>query len=143
MLPSNRLRNIVEYISLAASTTKHIADSVNSPVLRSAAVLSLETMDCVRVSTSLPYLDSICLGFDHPLPQTVKTNAEACIHIMEYVHQILCAVIGLDVIGSADTERSSALLHEIQNFIERVDPSSSAVILTANNVGYFTESTPW
>ncbi|KAJ6555053.1 P-loop containing nucleoside triphosphate hydrolase protein [Mycena vulgaris] len=49
---------------------------------------------------------------------TVKSNTDACIRIMEYIHQILCAIINLDLVANSDMQRSSALLHDFESFTE-------------------------
>jgi hypothetical protein len=50
MQPSTSFKNLIQYATIAATTTKEIADSARVPFLGSTATLSLSLLKSVEVS---------------------------------------------------------------------------------------------
>ncbi|KAJ6616731.1 hypothetical protein B0H10DRAFT_1948895 [Mycena sp. CBHHK59/15] len=100
MQQSTRLQNLIQYVTLAASTANEIASAAKVPFLRSTAVLSLSILECV---------------------QAVKSNKEACIRMTEEIHEILCAIISLYSMSEIDGVLPPVLLHDIAKFTQTLE----------------------
>jgi hypothetical protein len=53
MQPSTSFENLIQYATIAATTTKEIADSARVPFLGSTAALSLSILKCVEISIQI------------------------------------------------------------------------------------------
>ncbi|KAJ7626749.1 hypothetical protein B0H17DRAFT_1218516 [Mycena rosella] len=96
-MPSLQLKGIIEYTTLAASTTQEIAISARVPFLGSVASLTLAILKVV---------------------ETVRANKEQCFQLVDEIHTILCAIIGISSASVGDGEFAPAVLHDINSFME-------------------------
>ncbi|KAJ7912160.1 hypothetical protein B0H13DRAFT_2007882 [Mycena leptocephala] len=97
MQPHARLENLIEYTILAATTLKEIAQSAQVPCLLLTSSLSLMILEFVSAS---------------------KATKELTIQMIEQIHEILCAIIGLYSSTAMDRILPSEVLYDIATFIE-------------------------
>ncbi|KAJ7249358.1 hypothetical protein C8J57DRAFT_1668932, partial [Mycena rebaudengoi] len=97
MQPSTSLKTLVQYITLAATTTKEFSDSAKIPFLATTAALALAIAKCV---------------------ESVRSHKEDCIQMMENIHQILCAIVKLYSASEIEGALPTALLYDIAIFTE-------------------------
>ncbi|KAJ7280563.1 hypothetical protein C8J57DRAFT_1563363 [Mycena rebaudengoi] len=95
MPTTKNVENLLQYIILAATTTKNIAETAKVPFLGSTAVLCLSITKCI---------------------ETTKSNKEEYIEIMEHIHEILCIIVQLDSTSEIRGVLPTALLYDIAKF---------------------------
>ncbi|KAJ7664084.1 hypothetical protein B0H17DRAFT_1211499 [Mycena rosella] len=105
-MPPPQFKAIIEYTAFAASTAKEIATSAGVPFLGSIASLTLGILNAV---------------------ETVRTNKEQCFQLVDEIHTMLCAIIGIYSISVDNGGLSPALLRDIGNFVETLQRIYSAV----------------
>ncbi|KAJ7656614.1 hypothetical protein B0H17DRAFT_1337963 [Mycena rosella] len=96
-MPSLELKGIIEYTTLAASTTQEIAISAGVPFLGSVASLTLAILKVV---------------------ETVRANKEQCFRLVDKIHTILCAIIGISSASVGDGGIAPAVFRDIESFME-------------------------
>ncbi|KAJ7928233.1 hypothetical protein B0H13DRAFT_2311777 [Mycena leptocephala] len=96
MQPHARLANLIEYSIFAATTLKEIAQSAQVPYLLSAS-LTLMILEFVSAS---------------------KATKELTVQMIEQIHEILCAIIGLYSSTAMDRILPPEVLYDIVTFIE-------------------------
>ncbi|KAJ7174697.1 P-loop containing nucleoside triphosphate hydrolase protein [Mycena filopes] len=92
-----RLTDLLEYTLLAASTLTEIARSIEIPFLLTAASLTSMILEFVRES---------------------KTTKQYTIQIVEQIHEILCAIIGLYSENVVSQMLPPSLLYDIGRFTD-------------------------
>ncbi|KAJ7256945.1 hypothetical protein C8J57DRAFT_1648996 [Mycena rebaudengoi] len=100
MPTAGNFKNLIEYITLAATTTKNIAETAKVPFLGSTAALCLSITKCI---------------------ETTKLNKEEYIEIMEHIHEILCIIVQLDSTSEIRGVLPTALLYDIAKFTEALE----------------------
>ncbi|KAJ7683333.1 hypothetical protein B0H17DRAFT_1333314 [Mycena rosella] len=96
-MPPLQLKGIIEYTTLAASTTQEIAISAGVPFLGSVASLALAILKVV---------------------ETVRANKEQCFQLVDEIHTILCAIIGISSASVGDGGIAPAVFRDINSFME-------------------------
>ncbi|KAJ6617666.1 hypothetical protein B0H10DRAFT_1948170 [Mycena sp. CBHHK59/15] len=99
MLRSTRLDKMIRYMTLAVSTAAGIADSAQVPFLGSSATLCQSILESVQ-------------------KQTVKSNKDECIQMVENIHETLCLIIDLYTTSQTNGVLPPALLYDIGKFAE-------------------------
>ncbi|KAJ6570508.1 P-loop containing nucleoside triphosphate hydrolase protein, partial [Mycena vulgaris] len=97
MPPSTRFANLLQYTTLAVAAIQGIAESSSVPFLRPIAALSLEILKSV---------------------QTVPINKDACIQMIEHIHEILCTTVMLYSTSEIGGVLPPGLLYDIAKFAE-------------------------
>ncbi|KAJ7119776.1 hypothetical protein C8R44DRAFT_853823 [Mycena epipterygia] len=92
MRTPDRFSQLIQYTAAAARTAKDIAESSNIPFLRFSAVLSLSIAESI---------------------QSVKSNKDGCVDVMDAIHEILCAVISLCTTTETNGTLGPAILEDI------------------------------
>ncbi|KAJ7669078.1 hypothetical protein B0H17DRAFT_1209729 [Mycena rosella] len=100
-----RQHSIIEYTTLAASTAREIANA-GVPFLGSVASLTLAILKAV---------------------ETVRANKEQCIQLVDEIHTVLCAIIGIYSIYPGDGGFSPSILRDIGGFMETLQKIYSVV----------------
>ncbi|KAJ7869971.1 hypothetical protein B0H13DRAFT_1896417 [Mycena leptocephala] len=93
----SRLANLIDYTTLAATTINEIADAAQIPNLRSTSSLSLMILELVSAS---------------------KATKDQTIQLVEQIHEILCAIIGLYSSTAIDQILPPDVLYGIGKFTE-------------------------
>ncbi|KAJ7256104.1 hypothetical protein C8J57DRAFT_1473124, partial [Mycena rebaudengoi] len=88
-------KNLVEYITLATTTTQNIAETAKVPFLGSTAAL------CLSITKSV---------------QTIRSNKEEYVEILGHIHEILCIIVQLDSTSEIRGVLPTALLYDIAKF---------------------------
>ncbi|KAJ7262045.1 P-loop containing nucleoside triphosphate hydrolase protein [Mycena rebaudengoi] len=97
MKPSTQLDNLLKYTAFAANIVRGIARSFEIPFLGSTAVLVLAILKCV---------------------ESIKSNKDVCIEIVEQIHEILGTVVTLHSTSEIKGVLPTALLDDIAKFTE-------------------------
>ncbi|KAJ7206155.1 hypothetical protein C8J57DRAFT_1484863 [Mycena rebaudengoi] len=93
-------KNLLEYITLAATTAQNIAETAKVPFLGSAAAL------CLSITKSV---------------QTIRSNKEEYVEILEHIHEILCIIVQLDSTSEIRGVLPTALLYDLAKFTESLE----------------------
>ncbi|KAJ7263710.1 hypothetical protein C8J57DRAFT_1625886 [Mycena rebaudengoi] len=97
MKPPTQLDNLLQYTAFAANIVRGIARSFEIPFLGSTAVLVLAILKCV---------------------ESIKSNKDVCIEIVEQIHEILGTVVTLHATSQIKGVLPTALLDDIAKFTE-------------------------
>ncbi|KAJ7253210.1 hypothetical protein C8J57DRAFT_1722576 [Mycena rebaudengoi] len=97
---TKNVENLLQYITLAATTIKNIAETAKVPFLGSTAVL------CLSVTKSI---------------ETTKSNKEKYIEIMKQIHEILCIIVQVHSSSEIRGVFPTALLYDIAKFTEALE----------------------
>ncbi|KAJ7218197.1 P-loop containing nucleoside triphosphate hydrolase protein, partial [Mycena rebaudengoi] len=92
--------NLIQYIILAATTAENIAETAKVPFLGSTASL------CLSITESV---------------QTIRSNKEEYVEILEHIHEILCIVVQLHLTSEIRGVLPTALLYDIAKFTEALE----------------------
>ncbi|KAJ7212736.1 hypothetical protein C8J57DRAFT_1483578 [Mycena rebaudengoi] len=92
--------NLIQYIILAATTAENIAETAKVPFLGSTASL------CLSITKSV---------------QTIRSNKEEYVEILEHIHEILCIVVQLHLTSEIRGVLPTALLYDIAKFTEALE----------------------
>ncbi|KAJ7227960.1 hypothetical protein C8J57DRAFT_1730742 [Mycena rebaudengoi] len=95
-----KFKNLIEYITLAATTAQNIAETAKVPFLGSAAAL------CLSITKSV---------------QTIRSNKEEYIEVLEHMHEILCIIVQLDSTSEIRGVLPTSLLYDIAKFTEALE----------------------
>ncbi|KAJ6499481.1 hypothetical protein DFH09DRAFT_1376034 [Mycena vulgaris] len=101
-----RLENLVQFTTLAASAAKDISDAAKVPFLGSTATLSLAIVQAV---------------------QTVKSNRDICIKLVERIHEIICKIIQLSSESKANGPLAPTIVYNIAKFAETLQKMYTVV----------------
>jgi hypothetical protein len=108
------LKNLIQYIIVAATAAKNIAETAKVPFLGSTAALCLSITKSVEVSQFFwplaPYLAK--------KKQTIRSNKEEYAEIMEQIHEILCIIAQLHSTSEIEGVLPTTLLYDIAKFTE-------------------------
>ncbi|KAJ7892996.1 P-loop containing nucleoside triphosphate hydrolase protein [Mycena leptocephala] len=96
---STRLESLIEYIGVAASAAKTVADSTRVPFLGIAATIGL----------------SIVKSAD-----AIRSNKEHYIQVLEQIHEIFCSIIFLSSTSETNGVLPPALLYDIAKLTENL-----------------------
>ncbi|KAJ7262900.1 hypothetical protein C8J57DRAFT_1231507 [Mycena rebaudengoi] len=94
------VKNLIQYTILAATTAKNIAETAKVPFLGSTAAL------CLSITKSA---------------QTISSNKEEYVEILEHIHEILCIIDQLDSTSEIRGVLPTALLYDIAKFTEALE----------------------
>ncbi|KAJ7288873.1 hypothetical protein C8J57DRAFT_1495134 [Mycena rebaudengoi] len=97
MQPSTSFKNLIQYATIAATTTKEMADSARVPFLGSTAALSLSILKCV---------------------ESVRSHKEETVQMVEQINEVLCTIVKLYSTSEITGALSTALLYDIVKFTE-------------------------
>ncbi|KAJ7336860.1 hypothetical protein DFH08DRAFT_813172 [Mycena albidolilacea] len=97
MPPSTRLVQLVQYTNVAASTVRDIANTANEPFLQVVAALTITILNTV---------------------QTVRSNRDQLIIMVEEIHEILCLIIHLYSEAESAGTLPTVVLSDIAKFTE-------------------------
>ncbi|KAJ7233078.1 hypothetical protein C8J57DRAFT_1578286 [Mycena rebaudengoi] len=100
MPTAGNFKNLIEYITLAATTAQNIAETAKVPFLGSTAAL------CLSITKSV---------------QTIKSNKEEYVKILEHIHEILCIIAQLDSTSEIKGVLPTAVLYDIAKFTEALE----------------------
>ncbi|KAJ7233076.1 hypothetical protein C8J57DRAFT_1578277 [Mycena rebaudengoi] len=100
MPTAGNFKNLLEYITLAATTAQNIAETAKVPFLGSTAAL------CLSITKSV---------------QTIRSNKEEYIEILEHIHEILCIIAQLDSTSEIKGVLPTAVLYDIAKFTEALE----------------------
>ncbi|KAJ7268546.1 hypothetical protein C8J57DRAFT_1717249 [Mycena rebaudengoi] len=93
-------KNLIEYVTLAATTAQNIAETAKVPFLSSTAAL------CLSITKSV---------------QTIRLNKEEYVEILEHIHEILCIIAQLDSTSEIRGVLPTAVLYDIAKFTEALE----------------------
>ncbi|KAJ7255998.1 hypothetical protein C8J57DRAFT_1517716 [Mycena rebaudengoi] len=94
------VKNLIQYIILAATTAKNIAETAKVPFLGSTAALCLSISKCI---------------------ERTRSNKDEYVEIMEQIHQILCIIIQFHSTSQIKGVLPTALLYDITKFTEALE----------------------
>ncbi|KAJ7210998.1 P-loop containing nucleoside triphosphate hydrolase protein, partial [Mycena rebaudengoi] len=100
MPTATSFENLIQYTILAATTAENIAETAKVPFLGSTATL------CLSITTSI---------------QTIRSNREEYVEILEHIHEILCIIVQLDSTSEIRGVLPTALLYDIAKFTEALE----------------------
>lgn len=107
--------SILKYTTLAATTTRDIAGSGQVPFLASVAALSLSIVGSVQVRR-VSLNSHFTLLITYFRTQSLKSNKDECLRMVEHIHEILCAIVKLYSQSQMDGMLPPALLYDIGQF---------------------------
>ncbi|KAJ7149446.1 hypothetical protein C8R43DRAFT_1236470 [Mycena crocata] len=113
MQPALRAEKIIQYATLAASTAQEIADAAQVPFLAAAGTMTLAILRSI---------------------DTVKSNREQCILMVEQIHEILCTIVDLYALSEVNGALPPTLLADIAKFAETLR-NVHTFILTLQGTG--------
>ncbi|KAJ7265589.1 hypothetical protein C8J57DRAFT_1718250 [Mycena rebaudengoi] len=94
------LKNLIQYIIVAATAAKNIAETAKVPFLGSTAAL------CLSITKSV---------------ETIRSNKEEYAEIMEQIHEILCIIAQLHSTSEIEGVLPTTLLYDIAKFTETLE----------------------
>ncbi|KAJ7247057.1 hypothetical protein C8J57DRAFT_1724691 [Mycena rebaudengoi] len=97
---TKNVENLLQYIILAATTTKNIAETAKVPFLSSTAEL------CLSITKRI---------------ETTRSNKEEYVEILEHIHEILYIIVQLDSTLEIRGVLPTALLYDIAKFTEALE----------------------
>ncbi|KAJ7201759.1 hypothetical protein C8J57DRAFT_1736027, partial [Mycena rebaudengoi] len=100
MRTTANIKNLIQYIILAATTAQNIAQTAEVPFLGSTAAL------CLSITKSV---------------EAIRSNKEEYAEIMEQIHEILCIIIRIHSTSEIKGVLPTALLYEIAKFTEALE----------------------
>ncbi|KAJ7242053.1 hypothetical protein C8J57DRAFT_1477570 [Mycena rebaudengoi] len=100
MPTTGNFNNLIQYTILAATTAKNIAETAQVPFLGSTAAL------CLSITKSV---------------QTIRSNKEEYVEILEHIHEILCIIVQLDSTSEIRGVLPTSLLYDIAKFAESLE----------------------
>ncbi|KAJ7239239.1 hypothetical protein C8J57DRAFT_1478415 [Mycena rebaudengoi] len=100
MPTTGNFKNLIEYITLAATTAQNIAETAKVPFLGSTAAL------CLSITKSV---------------QTIRSNKEEYVEVLEHIHEILCIIVQLDSTSEIRGVLPTAVLYDIAKFTEALE----------------------
>ncbi|KAF7356024.1 hypothetical protein MVEN_00931900 [Mycena venus] len=96
-VPSERWSNIVNYLTLAASTLNELCDALGTPFLKAISQMTMSLVGKV---------------------ESVKRNKDDCLTMMEQIHQILYAIIRLHITSDTGGALPPSTLENMGKFTE-------------------------
>ncbi|KAJ7256292.1 hypothetical protein C8J57DRAFT_1650715 [Mycena rebaudengoi] len=100
MSTTAKLKNLIQYTILAATTVQTIAETAKVPFFVSTSALCLSITKCI---------------------ETTKLNKEECAEIMEHIHEILCIIVQLHSNSEIKGVLPTAVLYDIAKFTEALE----------------------
>ncbi|KAJ7203918.1 P-loop containing nucleoside triphosphate hydrolase protein, partial [Mycena rebaudengoi] len=100
MLITAKVKNVIQYTILAATTAQTIAETAKVPFLGSTSALCLSIAKCI---------------------ETTKLNKEECAEMMEHIREVLCIIVQLHTTSEIKGVLPTALLYDIAKFTEALE----------------------